>query len=137
MESVSSTAPTHTPPDAADDARADAEDPDIFRPTPDTDRQRTQKKRQANTPEPTAALTACDADIRVKATTTSCAFAQNVFLAYWMDYTSPGVFADSPGFPAYSEAVDEMFTVDCSGDPVVCKAGDGGYVTFPLSAVDV
>ena len=30
-----------------------------------------------------------------------------------------------------------MFTVDCGGDPVVCKAGDGGYVTFPLSAVEV
>ena len=54
-----------------------------------------------------------------------------------MDYDSPGVFADSSGLPAYSEAVDEMFTVDCGGDPVVCKAGDGGYVTFPLSAVEV
>ena len=50
---------------------------------------------------------------------------------------SPGVFADSPGLPAYSEAADETFTVDCGGDPVVCNAGDGGYVTFPMSAVEV
>jgi hypothetical protein len=83
-----------------------------------------------------AALTACDANIRVKAATTSCAFAQNVFLAYWMDRTSPGVFADTEGLPAYSHAVDKMFAVACSGDPVVCEAGDGGYVTFPISAVE-
>ena len=81
-------------------------------------------------------MTACDANIRVKAATTSCPFAQNVFLAYWMDHDSPGVFADSSGLPAYSPAADEMFTVDCGGDPVVCKAGDGGYVTFPMSAVE-
>jgi predicted Rdx family selenoprotein len=72
----------------------------------------------------------------VQAATTSCAFAQNVFLAYWMDQDSPGVFAGEPGLPAYSPAADRMFTVSCSGDPVVCKAGDGGYVTFPMTAVD-
>ena len=81
-------------------------------------------------------MTACDANIRVKAATTSCAFAQNVFLAYWMNYDSPDGFADSSALPAYSEAADEMFTVDCGGDPVVCTAGDGGYVTFPMSAVE-
>jgi predicted Rdx family selenoprotein len=82
------------------------------------------------------ALTACDANIRVKATTTSCAFAQNVFLAYWMDQDSPGAFAGESGLPAYSPAVDRMFTVNCSGDPVVCRTGDGGYVTFPMTAVE-
>ena len=134
--SVSDTAPTQTTPDAADDARADAEDADAYSANSDTDRQPREKKRHATTPKPGPAMTACDANIRVKAATTSCPFAQNVFLAYWMDYDSPGVFADSSGLPAYSEAADEMFTVDCGGDPVVCKAGDGGYVTFPMSAVE-
>ena len=64
-ESLSSTAPTQTPPDTADVARSDAEDPDLFSANPDTDRQPTQKKREANTPAPTAALTPCDANIRV------------------------------------------------------------------------
>ena len=60
----------------------------------------------------------------------------NVFLAYWMDDDSAGVFDDSQGLPAYSRAADKMFTVDCDGDdPVVCKAGDGGYVSFPMAAV--
>jgi hypothetical protein len=136
-ESVSDTAPTQTAPGAADDARADAEDPDPYSADSDTDRRPTKKKRDATTPEPGPALTACDANIRVKAATTSCPFAQNVFLAYWMEYDSPGVFADSSGLPAYSEAVDEMFTVDCGGDPVVCTTSDGGYVTFPMSAVEV
>jgi hypothetical protein len=135
-ESVSETAPTQTASDAADDAGANAEGADAYSANPDTDRQPTKKKHHATTPKPGPALTACDANIRVKAATTSCPFAQNVFLAYWMDYDNPGVFADSSGLPAYSEAASEMFTVDCGGDPVVCEAGDGGYVTFPLSAVE-
>jgi hypothetical protein len=122
-------------PDADGDGRADAEDPDLYSANSDAYR-RVKNKRHATTPKPGSAMTACDANIRVNAATTSCPFAQNVFLAYWMDYDSPGVFADSSGLPAYSGAVDEMFTVDCGGDdPVVCRAGDGGYVTFPMSAV--
>ena len=119
---VSDTAPTQT----TDTNSADSV----------TDRQPRKKKRAATTPKAGPTMTACDANIRVKAATTSCPFAQNVFLAYWMNYDSPGVFAESSALPAYSEAVDEMFTVDCGGgDPVVCTAGDGGYVTFPMSAV--
>jgi hypothetical protein len=38
--------------------------------------------------------------------------------------------------PVGAAGADRMFTVSCSGDPVVCKAGDGGYVTFPMTAVD-
>jgi len=81
-------------------------------------------------------MTACDANIRVKAATTSCAFAENVFLAYWMDYDNPGVFSDSDGLPAYSPAAGKILAAHCDGEPVVCNAGDGGYVTFPMSAVE-
>jgi hypothetical protein len=130
--SMSDAAPTQTAPDAG----ADAEDANTYSADTDTDRRSREKKRPATTSKPGPAMTACDANIRVKAATTSCPFAQNVFMAYWMNHDSPGVFADSSGVPAYSPAADEMFTVDCAGDPVVCKAGDGGYVTFPMSAVD-
>ena len=114
-ESVSDPAPTQTAPDAADGAQADAEDADAYSADSDTYRQPRKNERHATTPKPGSAMTACDANIRVKAATTSCPFAQNVFLAYWMDYDSPGVFADSSGLPAYSGAADEMFTVDCGG----------------------
>jgi len=137
VKSARSVSDTATVTDADGVGQAEAESPELSTASSRAHRRATTTKRHAPTPKPGSALTACDANIRVKAATTSCPFAQNVFLAYWMDYDSPGVFADSPGLPAYSEAVDEMFTVDCGGDPVVCEAGDGGYVTFPLSAVEV
>jgi hypothetical protein len=138
--SVSDRAPTQPTPDAGDDGRSDAGDVDAEATDTRPAELKAQsagsdeKKRHATTPKPR--LTSCDANIRVKSSTTSCPFAQNVFLAYWMDHDSPGVFADSSGLPAYSPAADTTFTVDCAGDPVVCKAEDGGYVTFPMSAVE-
>jgi len=59
-----------------------------------------------------------------------------VFYGYWLNDYEPGVFADSPGIPAYSPAAGETFRVDCSGaGKIICRADDGGYVTFPTSAV--
>src|SRR4051794_23765857 len=50
--------------------------------------------------KPRASMTTrCDAAIKVRRTTTTCAFAENVFYAYWLSQEEPGVFADSPGFP--------------------------------------
>jgi hypothetical protein len=81
-------------------------------------------------------LVACDSNIRVRSSTTTCAFAQNVFLSYWMNEDDPGVFADSPGLPAYSPASHTTFDVQCSGvASIACNAGDGAYVTFPRTAV--
>jgi hypothetical protein len=86
--------------------------------------------------KPKRTLTACDANIRIKPAQTTCGFAQNVFYAYWMNETEPGAFADSPGVPAYSNAAGKMFYVDCSGvSKIVCRADDGGYVTFSAAAV--
>jgi len=86
--------------------------------------------------KPESVLTACDANIRIKASQTTCGFAQNVFYGYWMSQEEPGVFADSPGIPAYSAAAGRTFFVDCSGaSKIVCKADDGGYATFPVAAV--
>jgi predicted Rdx family selenoprotein len=81
-------------------------------------------------------MRACDANIKAKRATTTCTFAENVFYAYWLNEEEPGVFADSPGFPAYSRAAGRTFYVGCSGTSmIVCRAGDGGYVTFPVAAV--
>lgn len=81
-------------------------------------------------------MQSCDANIAVKKATTTCGFGENVFYGYWLNRTQPGVFADSAGIPAYSPATQRTFVVDCSGaGTVVCRAGDGGYVTFPIAAV--
>jgi hypothetical protein len=99
-------------------------------PTPDP------PKPAAPPPEPKPVLTSCDANIRIKAPQTTCAFAQNVFYGYWLNNWEPGVFADEPGIPAYSPAAGTTFTVRCTGvQRIVCRAGDGGYVTFPSTAV--
>jgi outer membrane murein-binding lipoprotein Lpp len=74
----------------------------------------------------------CDANIRVKTATTTCPFAQNVFLAYWTSQNYDG-FALS----AYSPAAGREIDVDCApGETVVCAAGDGAEVSFPQSAAD-
>jgi hypothetical protein len=74
----------------------------------------------------------CDANIRVKTATTTCPFAQNVFLAYWTSQ-------NYDGYPtsAYSPAARRQFAVDCTSrqSRVLCTAGDGAEVSFPQSAV--
>jgi hypothetical protein len=81
-------------------------------------------------------MRSCDANITVKRATTTCGFGENVFYGYWLNAKQPGVFADSPGVPAYSPATERTFVVDCSGaSTIVCRAGDGGYVRFPMAAV--
>ena len=83
-----------------------------------------------------ASLRSCDANIKAKAGTTTCAYAENVFYGYWLNESEPGVLADSPGVPAYSPAAGRMINAKCSGaSKVVCNAGDGGYVTFSARAV--
>lgn len=94
------------------------------------------------TPTPTAtpapaSLTACDANIRVRSATTTCRFAENVFLAYWMDTADPGVFALGSRLPAYSPAAGRTLTVRCRGlRSVICRGGDGALIRFQRSAVD-
>lgn len=83
-----------------------------------------------------AALVSCDANISVKPKSTTCAFAQNAFFSYWVEYDSPGSLADSSGYPVYSAALGRMLTLNCSGtEEIVCQGGDGAYVKFSASAV--
>jgi hypothetical protein len=80
------------------------------------------------------ALTPCDANIEVKAATTTCAFAQNVFLEYWSATQS----GDGASIEAYSPAAKRTYALTCSGSTLItCRAGDGSYVRFPAAAVDV
>ena len=82
-------------------------------------------------PKPPA-FVACDANIRAKSGTTTCAFAQNVFYEYWYSWN----YAELGAFAAYSPAADEWFDMKCTGVGTVrCIAGDGGEVRFPMSAV--
>src|SRR5215204_4776365 len=65
--SVSDAAPTQTTPDAGDDARSDVEDADAESADSDMGRLPSEKRRPATTPKPGPAMTACDANVRVKA----------------------------------------------------------------------
>ena len=81
-------------------------------------------------------LKACDSNIRVKATTTTCPFASNVFYGYWLNEQEPGVFTDSTGILAYSPAAGHMFYLDCSGSNTIsCRSSDGALVIFQAAAV--
>ena len=105
-------------------------------PKPVTPPRKKNSKKSPRKARAASVLRACDANIKVKSPQTTCPFAQNVFYGYWLNEEEPGVFADSPGLPAYSPAARSIFYVDCSGKTtVVCRADDGGYVTFPVAAV--
>ena len=76
--------------------------------------------------------TACDANITVKASTTSCAFGQNVFYGFWKAQDR-----GADAFDAYSPVSERSYAMSCTpGGTVVCRAGDGGEVRFPMAAID-
>jgi hypothetical protein len=82
------------------------------------------------------ALQACDPNITVRAATTTCGFAQNVFYAFYTD----GSIETQNGLRAYSPATGQDYAVACATDGaenVTCVAGDGGEVHFNLAAVRV
>lgn len=92
--------------------------------SPSTARRRTKRPRR------TSSLTACDANILVKAATTSCAFAQNAFYEYWLSGGGSSIVVWSP-------ALEATLATTCSGiETVTCRTGDGGLARFPGSAVD-
>jgi hypothetical protein len=97
----------------------------IATPTPSAPRASTPKRTKTT-------LTACDPNVRVKASTTTCGFAESVFYEYWRWLEYGGV----DQVKAYSSALDEFLPVDCSsGDMVTCRTEAGAVVRFPQSAV--
>jgi hypothetical protein len=88
----------------------------------------TRSEARGDTKATAATYVACDPNITVKATTTTCPFAQNVFYGYW----STG----GADFSAYSPVSEQSYEMTCSdGATVICDAGDGAEVRFSMSAV--
>jgi hypothetical protein len=82
---------------------------------------------------PKSTLTSCDPNIRVKAGTTTCGFAENVFYEYWRWLK----YAEVEHIQAYSPALETYLPVKCKqGNPVTCRTAAGALVRFPLRAVD-
>jgi hypothetical protein len=80
-------------------------------------------------------LAACDANITVRAATTSCGFAENVFYAFHRDATPSDA---QNAIRAYSPVSQVDYAVACATDDagaVTCVAGDGGEVHFGLAAI--
>lgn len=116
--------------------------------TPGADEQavlaRKQRRRHHRTArrvaEPTPAATpapptfvSCDDNIRVRAATTTCPFAENVFYEYYEKGAGSAVVTR---IKAWSPATKRFYATRCdAGSQVVCVAGDGGEVRFSSSAL--
>jgi len=78
---------------------------------------------------PRSALTACDPNVRAKAATTTCGFAENVFYEYWFS-------GEGTAIKAFSSAIGTFLAVDCkAGVLVTCRTSAGALVRFPVRAV--
>ena len=87
--------------------------------------------RRATRYAPASAMRSCDANIAIKRATTSCAFAENVFYGYWNAQDQ-----GDDAFAAYSAVTKQSYPMSCtSGTTVVCRAGDGAEVRFPMAAI--
>jgi hypothetical protein len=81
-----------------------------------------------------AVFVACDPNIRVKAATTTCPFAENVFYEYFQDTAG---YVSATTVRAWSPAARRFFAVTCVGrSPIICTAGDGAEVRFPAEAME-
>jgi hypothetical protein len=102
-------------------------------PTLTTDAPPAQKKsaKTGRTLHAASAMRSCDANIAIKRATTSCAFAENVFYGYWNAQDQ-----GDDAFTAYSAATKRSYPMSCtSGTTVVCRAGNGAEVRFPMAAI--
>jgi hypothetical protein len=88
------------------------------------------RKRESTKPRPST-MKACDANIRVRRSTTSCAFGENVFYGFWKAQDQ-----GDDAFSAYSPVTQSSYAMACTvATKVVCRAGDGGEVRFPMAAI--
>lgn len=81
--------------------------------------------------QPTPEFKQCDANIEVRAATTTCGFAQNVFWHYWTD-------GQSPSLSVWSPAAHATLSTSCTstGARVTCTTADRGVVRFSQAALD-
>jgi hypothetical protein len=67
--------------------------------------------------------------VRVKAATTTCGFAENVFYEYWHS-------GEGTAIKAFSAAIGTFLAVHCkAGVLVTCRTDAGALVRFPVCAV--
>jgi hypothetical protein len=92
--------------------------------------------RAKATPAPAAtpvAFASCDVNIRARAATTTCPFAQNVFYEYYQETLG---YPASVTVQAWSPRADRFFSVHCAaGSSIVCRAGDGAEIKFSGASV--
>jgi hypothetical protein len=89
------------------------------------------KERSKRKTRTASAMRTCDANITARRATTSCRFAENVFYGYWKAQDQ-----GDDAFTAYSPVTKQTYSMSCSGETtVICRAGDGGEVHFPMAAV--
>jgi hypothetical protein len=89
------------------------------------------QKKSPSSAHAASAMRSCDANITAKRATTSCRFAENVFYGFWKASDQ-----GDDGFAAYSPVTKRSYPLSCvSGTIVVCRAGDGGEVHFPMAAI--
>jgi hypothetical protein len=102
-----------------------------------TTKSKATKVATAPSPPPAAnpaVFVACDPNIRVKAATTTCPFAQNVFYEYFRDTAG---YVSATTVRAWSPAARRFFSVACAGrKPITCTAGDGAEVRFSAEAME-
>lgn len=94
------------------------------------------KPRRLTSPRVSPALDSqgyrsCDPNVKAKAATTTCGFAENAFWSYWRS-------GEAQAIRVYSPATGRTFATACtaSGSKVVCRTRDKGVVKFPQAAVD-
>lgn len=82
-------------------------------------------------PSHRSGFVSCDANVRVKKRTTSCAFAENVFWSYW-------TFENTDSLDVWSPTVQETFRVHCAerGRFVRCTTDSDGDIRIRQSALD-
>jgi hypothetical protein len=118
---------------------AQSQPPAKVRKKPKPSRDHRQVTVVRSSPSPTAnaappAFVSCDANIRVRAATTTCPFAENVF--YELFQATAG-YISATTVRAWSPATRRFYSVKCSGGTsIVCTAGDGGEVHFSSDAMD-
>jgi hypothetical protein len=73
----------------------------------------------------------CDANISVKAGTTTCLFGENVFYEYWTNNRASNI-------TVYSPSTRQTYITRCSesGIDVLCATDQGAGIKFPTSALD-
>lgn len=81
--------------------------------------------------QPTPEFKQCDSNIEVRAATTTCEFAQNVFWHYWTD-------GQGPSLSVWSPAAHSTLSTSCTsaGARIACATADRGLVRFSQAAID-